>query len=61
MTDRQDKEMILMPGYTREIVDELNQNLKDLADGKVSSEEEAMWGVYQPLSASSYEGNVRIV
>ena len=52
----------LMPGYTREIVDELNKNLEDLAKGKVSAEEAAIWGVYRPVSIEgNYKENVQIV
>jgi len=50
-------EIILMPGYTREIVDELNKNLEDLAKGKVSREEAIVWGVHRPLKDSDYKPN----
>ena len=51
-----------MPGYTKEMVEELNKNLEDLAKGKISPEEAAMWGANPSIIYNNdYKSNVKIV
>ena len=54
---KENQEIRSITGYTKRIVTQIDDNLKDLAEGNVSIKEQIAWGVIRPLSESDYSPN----